>query len=201
VLRATERNENGAIRAGSGRPAVTRDEDADIAWSSLEDGRKFAAEPVGDVAERVDNDEVDVLLGGDPDDVVAMRRRDERCGTDGSAFLGQRVHPLVRESCSVRESRAVSLEHEENQLPARVGGERLGNCEQGVECLGALGGDENRSRCRRLGCRQLGTAERRVLAEDGPFELLQRGTGLDAELLDVHTPPVPVGLERLGLSP
>ncbi len=94
----------------------------------------------------IDDDEVDVLLCGDSHDVVAGRRRHECGSAGGSSVLGQQLHPLVSNACCVGEPLAVLLEHDQDQLSPRMRGERLGDQEQCVEPLGALGGDENRTR-------------------------------------------------------
>ena len=145
MLRASEGNDDGPIGTGGGGSA-SRDEDADVAGGAFQNGCQLAAEPCADVAKGVDDDEVDVLFGGDSHDVVARRRRHEGGGADGSSVLGQQLHPLVSEAGCVGEPLAVSLEHDEDQLSPRMRGERLGYDEQCVERLGALGGDENRTR-------------------------------------------------------
>ena len=94
MLCAPEGNDHGPTGTGSGGFA-SRDEHANIARGALQNGCQLAAEPGVDVAKGVDDDEVDVLLGGDPHDVVAGRRRHERCRADVSSVLGQQPHPLV----------------------------------------------------------------------------------------------------------
>ena len=47
---------------------------------------------------------------------------------------------------------------------------------------------------------RLRRADAGVLAQDRPFELLQRGAGVDAELVEQRGPAVPVGLQRFGLA-
>ena len=42
--------------------------------------------------------------------------------------------------------------------------------------------------------------ERRILVEDAPLELAQRGARLEAQLLHQHAPTLPKGFERVGLS-
>ena len=94
MLCASEWNDHGPTGTGSGGRA-SRDEHANVARGPLQNGCELAAEPCADVAKGVDDDEVDVLLGGDSHDVVARRRRHE-CGcTDRSSLLGQQPHPLV----------------------------------------------------------------------------------------------------------
>src|SRR5262245_27302897 len=54
--------------------------------------------------------------------------------------------------------------------------------------------------CRERGGRRRGCAERGVLTQDRLLKLPQRGTRLDAELVEERTARVAVDLERIGLT-
>ena len=136
-----------------------------------------------DAARRVDEHEVDVLLGGQPGEVGAGRDGGEHRGAGGRAAACSARRGRAPGARARRAPRHRRRSRRDHHL-ARAG-QRLGQREPARR--------RSRGRARRRGSalprRRLGgrptvaaEGERRVLAQDRALELLQRVAGLDAEL-------------------
>ena len=185
VVGAHERDEYRA------RTEAASDHDGHVAGRLLQQRGELLI--VQKAARPVEQHEVDVLLGGDPDEVVRRRGRDERRRPRRDRAGEERRAALFERGKGRRELAGRADEAGHDQLLRRAPRERLREREQRIEELVAARRDENRGRKHRK-------RELRVLAQDRPLELLQGRGRLDPELLDERAPAVTVGLERLGLS-
>src|SRR5262249_38718639 len=87
----------------------------------------------------------------------------------GEPSLDQRLACLAQDGARPGEIAGFGDDHREDDLARGARGQRLGECEQGVEAALAPWRDEDRTL--RRPC-LLGRCERRILAEDRLFELL-----------------------------
>jgi hypothetical protein len=151
----------------------------------------------------VDQDEVDGLLGGKPEDVLARLRGREGGDSRGDPALAE-VVPLPPELLGYL-SQALALarlqQAHQDQLAVGLRGEGYRKREQRIDALRIERSDQQGTigigRSHALGPhRQL---EIGILLKDPPLEALQRRGGLETDLVDERVPRGLVGVECLGL--
>ena len=158
---------------------------------------------------RVGEHEIDLLLAREPNDVSAERLRRERRRTRGNSPGEQRLTLCLEQRARPGELLASRRKRRQDQLTRRPAGQRLAHRQELLEVSGVVGDDQDRAlrrvRLPGLGLvAQLGSGRKCqcwVLPEHGALQLLQRPSGLDAELINEDPSRRLVRLERLRLTP
>ena len=129
---------------------------------------------------RFDEEQVDVLLGGDANEVRAGSLGRESSGPRGHAARPQRLTPLARESTRFGKIGGGSDQLGQDELAHGATCQRLSDRKEIVETGRVEGRHQDRTfrRCERL------DVERGVVPKDRALELLQRWGRLEAELVD-----------------
>ena len=140
-----------------------------------------------EIRRRVDEHEVGLVRGREPDEVagrvVARERRRPR------------VLAVLRRPLRTRRRELVLADHEPREH--ELGRNERGQPDERADPVVPRRCDEHRAGLRRRAARA--GLERGILGQDRPLERLQRRRRLDAEALDQRVPRRAVGLERLGL--
>ena len=172
---------------------------ASLVADNHRDVARRAREQLGDhrvtqkIRRRVDEHEVDVLLGSEADEVACRLGGDEARRSHPQTPPQERGALLAKRS--VRRLKCVGGVDEagEDQLFGRPARERLGQREERPEALLAPRRDEDRPL-------EATEVEFGTLLQDRPLEFLQRRARLEAELFDEGAPRVLVCIERIGLA-
>ena len=196
--RAAERHEH---RARARRPA-RRDEDGDVARGLLEHVGRVGGQPR---LSHVDEQQVDALLRGEPEDVARGRSRGER-RRPGRDTGGHELAPALGDGRRRGAEVGRVDDRGDDQLARRLGGgQRLGQPRQRLDPAQRLRHEQQRAR------RQAGVGawrrrlprevERRILAQDRLLELLELLAGLEPELVREYALGLAIRAERFCLTP
>ena len=154
----------------------------------------------------IHEEQIDVLLAGEPDDVLAAPRRGERRGPGYESGGQQPVAAFGKSRSGFSKLRRRDDASDDQLVGGLRGRQRLGEPKERVEPGQRPRHDQERAfrhRClgrRRLPRRAVRKVERRVLTQDRLLEPPQLLAGLEAELFRELPPSHLVGVEGLGLA-
>ena len=198
VVRAAEWDED-----GPGSTLLPPDEQSDVAGRlGQHRGKLLVGGPLRQQLVRgVGEQQLDVELAREPRQLRTRRGCGERGRTRGDAARLERRPALSKPDR--RGSERVGVRHEpgEDDHAGRLPHERFGQYEQsfGTRLVGDRDEDRPLRDLRNRGGGRRLQVERRVLPQDRPLELLERLARVDAELLDVDSARVLVGVQGLRL--
>ena len=200
MLAASERHEH-TLSVPELDPRVR--EDSDVRGRALEECDEALRQPVrAEPGWSIEEHKLDGVGRREANGVAGRIDRGESRSPHSDV---QRRDPCIHGGGRASELALVCEQTGDDQLSRRERGQRLSDCQKRVELLLVRGKNEHRPTRLGRGSRMHPSGsvefESRVLGQDCPLELVERGRGLDAELLDERLPRPSVDIKRFCLSP